>query len=332
MDSNGIALKLIHANGKNVSSRLAEALGVSRQAASAKLRQLKKQGLVSSTGNGAGVVYSLTVLEHASSAFQIAGLSEDFVWRSLCQPIIAKLPDNVRAIWQYGITEMVNNAIDHSGAADVMVSISQTAIDTTVSVSDAGEGIFHKIQQALGLFDAREAILELTKGKFTTDPANHSGEGIFFSSKAFDAFDIHSGGLTFVHDAGQTDILLDGRPMQSGTTIYMRLSNDSQTVLHDVFDRFAQPDEYTFAHTIVPVRLAQHEGEMLVSRSQAKRLVRRFERFTKVLLDFAGVEDIGQAFADEVFRVFQHAHPGTTLATVNVSPRVQNMISRALAA
>ncbi len=37
----------------------------------------------------------------------------------------------------------------------------------------------------------------------------------------------------------------------------------------------------------------------------------RFERFQTVVLDFTGVEEIGQDFADEVFRVFQRAHPAT---------------------
>ena len=57
---------------------------------------------------------------------------------------------------------------------------------------DEGEGIFLKIQKALNLYDTRESLLELAKGKFTTDPANHSGEVIFFSSKMFDHFSIHS--------------------------------------------------------------------------------------------------------------------------------------------
>ena len=56
--------------------------------------------------------------------------------------------------------------------------------------------------------------------------------------------------------------------------------------LQEVFDQLAAPEEYTFAKTIVPVRLAQPEGEKLVSRSRAKRLTMRFERFQTVVLDF----------------------------------------------
>ncbi len=81
----------------------------------------------------------------------------------------------------------------------------------------------------------------------------------------------------------------------------------------------------------VPVKLEQHEGEKLIARSQAKRLVARFEKFETVVLDFEGVEDIGHSFADEVFRVFAKAHPSVKLMSVNVSSDVQAMISRALA-
>ena len=98
-----------------------------------------------------------------------------------------------------------------------------------------------------------------------------------------------------------------------------------------MFDSFAAPDDYTFDRTVVPVRLAQYEGETLVSRSQAKRLTMRFERFKTVLLDFSGVESIGQAFADEIFRVFQAAHPGIELLPIRMTPAVAGMVHRALA-
>jgi hypothetical protein len=82
----------------------------------------------------------------------------------------------------------------------------------------------------------------------------------------------------------------------------------------------------------VPLRLAQYEGEKLVSRSQAKRVTYRFERFKWVEPDFAGVSAIGQAFADELFRVFAAAHPGIRISSINAVPAVERMIRRATAA
>jgi anti-sigma regulatory factor (Ser/Thr protein kinase)/DNA-binding transcriptional ArsR family regulator len=323
-------LAAISQDGGNVAARLAQQHGVSRQAASAWLAKLKSEGAITSTGVGRGVRYRLALLANVRQVYERAGLAEDRVWRELVAPQVADLPPNVRDIWQYAVTEMVNNAIDHSGSAQVAVGLARDALNTSAYVADEGEGIFLKIQRALKLYDPREAILELAKGKLTTDPVNHTGEGIFFSSKVMDAFDIRSGKLHFVHDDRGFDVLLERTDDAPGTVVLMRLANDSDRVLQEVFDQFAAPDEYTFSRTIVPVKLAQHEGERLVSRSQAKRLTMRFERFQTVVLDFTDVEEIGQAFADEVFRVFQQAHPGTQLIPANMAPGVENMVKRAL--
>lgn len=322
--------RLVEKSGKNVASRLAEKSGVSRQTASAWLSRLKKDGIIESIGIGRGTRYFLRDLVDQRKTYTRQGLSEDTVWDEFASPLLQDLPKNVRGIWHHGITEMVNNAIDHSGSETVTVSIIKNALCTEWQVHDNGEGIFLKIKRAMGLYDAREAILELAKGKFTTDPENHSGEGIFFSSKMFDDFLIRSDDLTFVHLGNdRPDVLLTREEAHTnGTTVIMRIENDSARTTKEVFDKFALPEEFSFAKTIVPVRLAKHEGETLVSRSQAKRLTRRFERFQTVILDFTGVGEIGQAFADEVFRVFSKAHPMINMVPVKMTAEVKAMIKR----
>ncbi len=91
--------------------------------------------------------------------------------------------------------------------------------------------------------------------------------------------------LHFMHDDGLDEVLIERPKDAPGTLVLMRLSNQSTRTTKEIFNKFAAPDEYTFVKTIVPVRLAQHEGEKLVSRSQAKRLTMRFERFKSVILD-----------------------------------------------
>ena len=327
-DSTRTLLRLVSEDGKNVAVRLAAIEKISRQAASARLRAAVAAGLVARTGVGRGVAYSLAEMNRASEEYTREGLSEDRVWRSFLAPLVHDLSENVRDIWRYGFTEMVNNAIDHSAADKITVGCVRNALYTQVWVSDDGEGIFNKIQKALQLFDPREAILELAKGKFTTDPENHSGEGIFFSSKVFDLFEIRSGGLHFMHENGRDDQLIESSNHAPGTVVVMRLLNNSPRTLKEVFDQFAVPEEYTFAKTIVPVKLGQYEGEKLVSRSQAKRLIFRFEKFKTVVLDFTGVEEIGQAFSDEVFRVFQNKHPETKLVPMHMTDAVKNMVLR----
>ena len=58
----------------------------------------------------------------------------------------------------------------------------------------------------------------------------------------------------------------------------------------------------------------------------------RFDRFKEVFLNFKGVESIGQAFADEVFRVFRNENPDIKIVWVNTTPEVDKMIQRAISA
>lgn len=326
------ALRLIAANGHRVGTRLAQAGGVSRQVANAHLQALVRDGLVEAEGTTRARVYRLKTLAEVSRRYPREGLEEDVVWRELVAPLMAPLPENVRSIWQYAVTEMINNAIDHSGAPEVRVEVRRNELATEVVVADEGEGIFLKIQRALGLQDPREAILELAKGKLTTAPDRHTGEGIFFTSRALDFFEIESHHLRFSHAPRADDAIAEQAADTPGTRVRMRLANDSTRVLREVFDAFTDGEEYTFDKTVVPLRLAQYEGERLVSRSQARRVAHRFERFKRVELDFTGIPEIGQAFADELFRVFAAAHPQILITPLNATEAVAQMIKRAVAA
>src|SRR4051794_7809060 len=110
-------------------------------------------------------------------------LAEDEVWRDDVRPALLDLAPNALDIWEFCFTEMLNNAIDHSGGKEVTVQVSRAGKNTQIILSDDGIGIFRKIQLALDLSDPRQAVLELAKGKFTTDPSKHSGQGIFFTSR-----------------------------------------------------------------------------------------------------------------------------------------------------
>ena len=106
-------------------------------------------------------------------------------------------------IWHFCTTEMLNNAIEHSGGKIISIKVAKTAANTQISLTDDGVGIFRKIQSELNLADERHAILELAKGKLTTDPKGHTGQGIFFTSRLLDSFDILSGGVFFTHAFGK---------------------------------------------------------------------------------------------------------------------------------
>jgi hypothetical protein len=246
--------------------------------------------------------------------------------------VIGKLPDNVRDIWSYGFTEMFNNARDHSGGKYITVRIFKTAIDTEMLIRDDGIGIFRKIKDVLNLLDERHALFELTKGKLTTDPKNHTGEGIFFTSRMFDRFNILSGEVFFSHKWGDDDDwLLQRETGKAGTTVFLKLDNHTSRTVKRVFDKYtgSEENDFGFNRTVVPVELAQYGNDKLISRSQAKRVLARVELFKTVILDFSNVQTIGQAFADETFRVFAREHPDIDLLYVHANSNVKRMILRA---
>lgn len=77
--------------------------------------------------------------------------------------------------------------------------------------------------------------------------------------------------------------------------------------------------------------MSQWHWHNIVSRSQAKRVLARVEKFKEVILDFKGVAEVGQAFVDEIFRVFSQSHPEIHLFYVNANESIEWMIRRALA-
>ena len=327
-----LVISAIASGGRNLTKQIQDQFGVARPTANNYIRNLIDQNVIRRTKPGVFELVNQKKMVH----LPLTGLQEHVIWLDNIQPLLSDLPANVLEIWQHGCTEMINNAIDHSAGENLTVSIDRDPVNTEIAVYDDGVGIFRKIAVALNLDDDRHAVLELAKGKLTTDPNNHTGEGIFFTSRMFDDYDINSGDVFFKHDQKTDEDWILGEERRSklprrGTYVFMSLKNESDRNLQDVFDQYADEDgDYAFDKTVVPVKLLAYGDERLVSRSQAKRLLVRFERFRTVVLNFDGVDSIGQAFADEVFRVFSQQHEDVELIPVNANERVSQMIVRSL--
>jgi len=317
----------------DIAAFTAKHFGISRTAVIKHLARLVEQGAVLVEGERRGRRYRLHSVTKETFRYPIHdALEEDVIWRQDLRPRFDGLPRNVLEIWQYGVTEMLNNAIEHSEGSEIVIVHAPKGTRTTVMISDDGVGIFRKIQREFNLLDERHAVLELSKGKLTTDPVGHSGEGIFFTSRIFDFFGILSGDVWFSHNCDEPrDWVLDTRQRASGTSVFMELENHSTRTTKDVFDEYASDEDYRFDKTVVSARLARYGDESLVSRSQARRVLARVEKFRTVVLDFEGVSIIGQAFADEVFRVFKRANPEVQIIPINTNPDVARMICRASA-
>jgi len=327
-------LREVERDPRGLAARAHEQFGITRQAIARHIGALLEDGLLVASGQTRARTYQIAELAKHSVRIPLTKtLAEDAVWRDEIAPRLANAPANVESICHYGFTEMFNNAIDHSGAKNITTGIRRTAIDIEIFVGDDGVGIFRKICAALGLADEQQAVFELTKGKLTTDPVHHTGQGIFFSSRMFDRFQIDSHLLRLSHSQGDdrsTLIEATEMPAPFSTVVTMTIDPTSSRATKDVFDRFAGPEgDFAFSTTQIVVALARYGREQLVSRSQAKRVMTRCENFRYVILDFSDVETIGPAFADEIFRVYANAHPDIELRWVNAAPEVEGRIRHA---
>jgi len=313
--------------------RTVKAFNVSRTTVNNYMKKLIEEGQIEAKGNTKARTYKLKLIIDLVFKIRLTkGLAEDTIWTFRILPSIKNVPQNVLDICQYGFTEMLNNAIDHSASFEALISYQQSQRKIYMTIMDYGVGIFDKIQKDFDLPDPRSALLELSKGKLTSDEKNHAGEGIFYTSRMFDEFNIRSGYLFYSRTRKNDDdwiIETEDKPIYDiGTAINMEIDTQTKRTTREVFDKFQKDGDRVVAYrkTHVPLKLSKYPNEQLVSRSQAKRVLSRFDNFTEVLLDFQDVKEIGQGFADEVFRVFKNSHPDIKLFAINTTPEIDRMI------
>jgi len=290
-------LGLLREAGQVRAADIVARLGVSRQTAHADLRALVNAGLIERRGAGRGSHY---------------------------------LTEVALSLANYSVTEMVNNAIDHSASDLVRVRARSEHGALALEVQDEGIGAFERIRRSHGADDHLDALQQLAKGKLTTQPELHSGEGIFFTSKAMDYFLLECNRLRWIVDNRRSDQAVGVAAARRGTRVYWEIDEGTQTRLEDIFARYTDQQSLEFSRTKTVVTLFEH-GDRFVSRSEAKRLTEGLERFAKAIIDFNGVTEVGQGFVDQVFRVWQKEHPEVEIEPINMNSAVSFMVARGLA-
>jgi anti-sigma regulatory factor (Ser/Thr protein kinase) len=313
------------------SGELARALGISRQAVHRHLTKLAERGRVRMEGAGRGARWRLAHGPAARFRFRTAGLAEDRAWEQTCRKVqrLGALSGEARGVFAYAFTELVNNAIEHSGSASVSVAVYLRRDHIRFEIVDSGIGALARIATGLRLAGPLEAIQEVSKGKVTTLPERHTGEGLFFCSRLADRFELESNGFVWVVDNLVGDFTVKPARPRSGTRVSFAASVPPRRTTREIFEAYT--DEYEFTRTRTVVRLFAI-GTEFVSRSQAKRLLYRLEQFREVVVDFGGIEAVGQGFCDEIFRIWARAHPATRLVPLDMQPAVEFMVRRAQAA
>jgi len=264
MELRTLILATIKNQGQVKTADIVGLTGFSRAYAHRFLKKLADEGVIVLMGKANRAKYILPAKKDAVKAKPLMirrimtnkGLAEDKVLREIKEKsaIFHGVAGNVSSILDYSFTEMLNNAIEHSISEKIDVAIMRSTTDIRFTVADRGIGIFNNIMKTKRLGASIDAIQDLLKGKETTAPEAHSGEGIFFTSKIADLLTIKSFEKKLVFDNARQDIFVkDVKPVR-GTTVDFVLGLKSKKKLVDLFAKYTDED-FQFSKTGVKVNL-----------------------------------------------------------------------------
>ncbi len=311
----------------DLTDALAAHAGVTRVTAQKLLKRLVALQWLVREGSPRRPHFKPGLMREVVARYSLQGLDEDLPWSRDFAPFFT-LPATVRRMAQHCFSELLNNAIDHSGGTRVTVSMRQTPAHLQLLVSDDGCGLFERIHQSFDLSDPTQAMLELSKGKLTSQPLRHGGRGLFFTSRLADVFDLHANHVAFQRRDWDAGAWQPGRPLrQAGTSIYAAIALDTPRTLESVMSAHSLDGVgAAFDRTVVPLRLMTSPVDGLESRAQARRVAARLQLFRRAEVDFHGVPQVGHSFADELFRV-QSGQQTLELVPINMTPQVAAMVN-----
>ncbi|MBU0573758.1 MAG: hypothetical protein KKH83_04710, partial [Candidatus Margulisbacteria bacterium] len=215
-----IMLEFAYHKGKIVTRDFVSQFSVSRQYVSSLISDLVAENKLIKIGSTKKAFYVLPAYAEKhkdiypiryQTAFSNSGLEEHRVLDQIERafPPLKELPENVSSIFAFAFSGMLNNAIEHSESSRIGVEVAIQNETLSFVVSDSGLGVFRNIKKKRKLGSELEAIQDLMKGKTTTMPKSHSGEGIFFTSKVGDLFVLDSYGRIFIVDNKRADVFID---------------------------------------------------------------------------------------------------------------------------
>lgn len=260
MDIKKLILEKLKKNGEVKSSEIVEETGFSRTYINRFLRELREEGVLTLVGKANKARYIPVTKEKITKVrksrkkihriLNNKDIQEDEVFSEIEKKtgITESLPNNVLNILRYAFTEMLNNAIEHSDSEKIEIKMQRREKNVMFEVKDRGIGIFNNIKEKKKLKTEMVAIQDLIKGKQTTMPESHSGEGIFFTSKAGDVLTIQSSKKKVVFDNLKEDIYLRDVKYTEGTRVVFSIGINSDKNLNEIFKRFTD-ELYEFSKT-----------------------------------------------------------------------------------
>ena len=339
MNIEKIILNKINKNGFTTAADVVHETGFSRAYINRFFKELRDEGKIILIGKSNRARYIIADKEKLisekkrilsfRSKIKNENLTEDTILDSIKRNtgIFIGLNENIGSILNYSFTEILNNAIEHSESDNIEIRFIREKDTIRFEVLDHGIGIFNNIMQKRNLKNELEAIQDLLKGKHTTMPEEHSGEGIFFTSKMSDNLTISSSNKKLSFNNIIEDIFIQDIKNFKGTKVIFSINQNADRSIENIFKEYTG-ESFEFDKTKVAVRLYKM-GDLYVSRSQARRIMSGLDKFRIIDLDYKHIKNIGQGFVDEVYRVWKNKYPEKEIISENTNENIDFMIGRA---
>lgn len=217
-------------NPRGLARRVAEAYGISRQAANRHLDLLVDAGLLEQAGQTRAKTYHLKRTSSLSREVRVTPvLNAGRLWEDHIAAILSHDAPALREICRVAFDELMRNAVAHAGASWIRFSFVSNARDIDISVTDDGRGILSLLAPSLGARTPRETaemLANLANARSTDSPAAR----LVLLARNFQSFAIRSAGVALSFDRNADHWRVeDDDTSRKGTAISFRARRPTAT-------------------------------------------------------------------------------------------------------
>jgi hypothetical protein len=208
---------------RSIARQVAQAYGISRQAANRHLDAMVESGLLEQAGQTRAREYHLRRTSSLSRELRVTPvLNPDRVWDDHVAPILTGDRPGVRDLCRGAFGELVRNAAAHARASWITFTFMATARHIDLAVSDDGRGIFAVLAQRTGAATARDAAEEVARGARARS-SDAPASSLVLLARNFEHFTIASSGVVIEFNAenNRWQVHEDGEA-RAGTAVNLR--------------------------------------------------------------------------------------------------------------
>lgn len=283
---------------KDIVKTAVKKFGLTRPGILKHMRALIGDGRIEVAGTTKDRTYKLIPLVDYVQTFERSdNIRIDSIIYNELIPLLKNINSNIIDICEFTFSALLNNLMEHSKFQFFNIKILLCNNDLQIHIFDNGIGIFDNIDQKLNLKNKKLSVFRLAEGAIK-DSSQCASEGdINLLLYLFDKIIISANEIELSHD--NKNQLWSSRNIDKnhGTKFELYLSMDTKIKISEVLK-----EKSLYNKARVPVNIVSSINENLMSRKQAGYIVDNVPINNEIEFDFAGVNLISPAFADELVK------------------------------